>query len=116
MPEPGGPVRRGTRDSDQRSRRLLALEHARHVNDHDVAVRSELGVGKQLACADLEPQFHRGIIATFSNTALAHVGRTFGKGSDEGKDSGPRLAHASGRAAPFEIEDVRVRVVGVGLG
>jgi hypothetical protein len=106
---------RGIRGSDQLSRRLLGLEHARHVEDHDVAMRSKAGLGSQLARTDLEPQYRRAI-ATVSNTALTHIGRTFGEGSDEGEDSGSCLPHASGRAAPFEIEDVRVRVVGLGVG
>ena len=48
-----------------------------------------------------------------THTALADISRTFGEGSDEGEDSGPRLPHAADRAGPFEIERVRVRVVGV---
>jgi len=90
---------------------LFGLEHADHVDDDNVAVRSELGVGSQLPRADLEPQFDRRAIAV--HTALADMGRAFGEGSDEREDSGPRFPHAADRAAPFQIEDVCVGVVRV---
>jgi len=53
---------------------LFGLERARHVNDHDMAMRSELGVGSQLPRADLEPQFRRrpsAIGATLADTSRA---------------------------------------------
>ena len=70
-------------------------------------MRSEPGVGSQLARTDLELQFDHRAIATASRAALTHIGHTFGEGSDEGEDSGSRRPHDTGRAPPFEIDDVR---------
>ena len=41
------------KDRDRPARRLLGLEHARHVNNHDMAMRSEPAVRSQLAGARL---------------------------------------------------------------
>jgi hypothetical protein len=87
----------------------VCLEDAGHVNDHDVAVRREPGIGSQLPRADLEPQLRRR--ASVVHTALADMGRTLGEGSNEREDSGPRFSHTAVRAAPFQIEDVRAAVV-----
>ena len=92
---------------------MLGLEYAGDVDDDDVAMRSEPGIGRQLARADLELQFRRRAIPGGSHPALADISRTFGDGPDEREDSRPRLPHAPDRAAPFEIEDVRARLVGV---
>jgi len=92
----------------------VGLEDAGHVNDHDMAIGSEPGVGTELPRADFETQLHRRLSAI--QPALADISRAFGEGPDEREDGGPCLPHASARAASFEIEDVRVGLVGVGIG
>jgi hypothetical protein len=87
------------------------LQHACHVDDHDMAMGSEPAVRGQLARAHLEPQGHRRATGIAFKPALTHIGRTFRKGANEREDSGPRLPNAPGLAPPFEIEDVAVRRV-----
>ena len=62
------------------------LEHARHVDHHNVAMGIEPGVRSQLAGPDLKLQFHLGSTAISCDPTLADIGRAFGEGSDEGKD------------------------------
>ena len=77
-------------------------------------MRGEPGLRGQLTRTDLEPQYRQAIV--MANTALTHVGRTLGEGSDEGENGSSSLAHACGCAAPFELKDVGVGVVGLGVG
>lgn len=91
------------------------LQDSGDVDHYYVAVRVKPGVG-QLTRADLKLQFHRRATAIARHTALANIGRAFGEGTDQGEDGRSCLPDASRRAAPLEIEDVRVEVVGVGVG
>ena len=110
-----GQVRAGIRFlASAASSRLLDPQEAGHVDQHDVTMGFEPSVGSQLTGADLKLQFHRRGTTIACHAALAYVGRILGEESDERERSRPCGPHTAARAAPFEIKDVRVSVVGVG--
>lgn len=90
------------------------LPDAGYADDDGVAVRVESGVGGQFAGADLEEQFHLAPGVAI-HSALANVGRTFCKGSDEGEDRRPCLSYAGRFSEPTKFYDVCVLLVSLRL-